>query len=165
VPDGVSSVILDVVGAERGHYFIAGDAAHGGSPTGNITGNPGGNGGEATGILVRAPDRGCPPCQRQVCGNWSASLRGLQSPAVGSGRRGIRASWEVDDCPRHGQLVRAGLGCLVTVRAEEVSGEVVIGLVDPLGRDRALVIKGVDHIRNAGAGDGRWTVHDLEMQV
>jgi len=60
VPDGVSSVTLDVVGAERGHYFIAGDAAHGDSPTGNITGNPGGNGGEATGILVRAPDPGLP---------------------------------------------------------------------------------------------------------
>jgi hypothetical protein len=51
VPAGFSSVILDVVGAESGHYFIAGDAAHGGSPAGSITGNPAGNGGEATGIL------------------------------------------------------------------------------------------------------------------
>ena len=50
MPAGVSSVILDVVGAEDRHCFIAGDAAHGGSPAGNITGNPGGNGGEATGI-------------------------------------------------------------------------------------------------------------------
>ncbi|MGB8254234.1 MAG: hypothetical protein WCE71_02365, partial [Pseudonocardiaceae bacterium] len=51
VPDGVSSVTVDVVGAQGGHYFIAGDAAHGGSPAGDITGNPGGNGGEATGTL------------------------------------------------------------------------------------------------------------------
>ncbi|HET9257630.1 MAG TPA: hypothetical protein VFO16_20845 [Pseudonocardiaceae bacterium] len=51
VPAGVSSVTLDVVGARGGHYFIAGDAAHGGSPAGDITGRPGGNGGEATGIL------------------------------------------------------------------------------------------------------------------
>ncbi|HEX4100800.1 MAG TPA: hypothetical protein VHY21_09700 [Pseudonocardiaceae bacterium] len=50
-PAGVNSVTLDVVGAQGGHYFIAGDAAHGGSPAGDITGRPGGNGGEATGTL------------------------------------------------------------------------------------------------------------------
>ncbi|HZS21218.1 MAG TPA: hypothetical protein VFA63_09525, partial [Pseudonocardiaceae bacterium] len=51
VPDGVTSVAVDVVGAQGGHYFIMGDAAHGGSPAGDITGRPGGNGGEATGTL------------------------------------------------------------------------------------------------------------------
>ncbi|MBV8710257.1 MAG: hypothetical protein JOY56_00665 [Solirubrobacterales bacterium] len=51
VPDGVTSVAIDVVGAQGGHYFIMGDAAHGGSPAGDITGRPGGNGGEATGTL------------------------------------------------------------------------------------------------------------------
>jgi hypothetical protein len=50
VPDGVTSVAVDVVGAQGGHYFIMGDAAHA-SPAGDITGRPGGNGGEATGTL------------------------------------------------------------------------------------------------------------------
>jgi hypothetical protein len=52
VPAGVSTVAIDVVGAQGGHYFIAGDAAHGGSPLGDITGRPGGNGGQATGTLA-----------------------------------------------------------------------------------------------------------------
>ncbi|MGA8518079.1 MAG: hypothetical protein WB735_08065, partial [Pseudonocardiaceae bacterium] len=52
VPAGVTSVAVDVVGAQGGHYFIAGDAAHGGSPAGDITGRPGGNGGEASGMLT-----------------------------------------------------------------------------------------------------------------
>jgi hypothetical protein len=52
VPNGVGSVDLVVVGAQGGHYFIAGDAAHGGSPAGDITGRPGGNGGQATGTLA-----------------------------------------------------------------------------------------------------------------
>lgn len=51
VPTGVSSVMLTVVGAQGGHYFIMGDAAHGGSPAGDITGRPGGNGGQAAGTL------------------------------------------------------------------------------------------------------------------
>jgi len=51
VPAGVSSVVLNVVGAQGGHYFIAGDAAHGGSPAGDITGRLGGNGGQASGTL------------------------------------------------------------------------------------------------------------------
>jgi hypothetical protein len=51
VPTGVSSVDITVVGALGGHYFIAGDAAHGGSPAGDITGRPGGNGGQAAGTL------------------------------------------------------------------------------------------------------------------
>src|SRR6185312_7078188 len=42
VPDGVSSVDITVIGAQGGHYFIAGDATHGGSPAGDITGRPGG---------------------------------------------------------------------------------------------------------------------------
>ena len=52
VPAGVTQADVTVVGAQGGHYFIAGDAAHGGSPTGDITGRPGGNGGEATGTLT-----------------------------------------------------------------------------------------------------------------
>jgi hypothetical protein len=36
VPAGVNSVVVDVVGAQGGRYFIAGDAAHGGSPAGDI---------------------------------------------------------------------------------------------------------------------------------
>jgi hypothetical protein len=52
VPAGVTSVVVEVVGAQGGHYFIAGDAAHGGSPAGDITGRPGGGGGEAKGTLT-----------------------------------------------------------------------------------------------------------------
>ncbi|MGH3765667.1 MAG: hypothetical protein ACRDTX_11055 [Pseudonocardiaceae bacterium] len=51
VPAGVSSVDVTVVGALGGHFFIAGDAAHGGSPIGDITGRPGGKGGRAAGTL------------------------------------------------------------------------------------------------------------------
>ncbi|HET9255842.1 MAG TPA: hypothetical protein VFO16_11640 [Pseudonocardiaceae bacterium] len=51
VPAGVSSITITVIGAQGGHYFIAGDAAHGGSPAGDITGRPGGNGGQAAGTL------------------------------------------------------------------------------------------------------------------
>src|SRR5262249_890253 len=51
VPDGVSTVDITLVGAQGGHYFIAGDAAHNGSPAGDITGRPGGHGGQR----ARAP--------------------------------------------------------------------------------------------------------------
>ena len=52
VPAGVTQADVTVVGAQGGHYFIAGDAAHGGSPAGDLTGLPGGSGGEATGTLT-----------------------------------------------------------------------------------------------------------------
>jgi hypothetical protein len=52
VPAGVTAFDVDVVGAQGGHYFIMGDAAHGGSPAGDITGRPGGSGGEAAGTLT-----------------------------------------------------------------------------------------------------------------
>jgi hypothetical protein len=52
VPDGVDSIEITVVGAQGGHYFIAGDAAHGGSPAGDITGRSGGSGGQASGTLA-----------------------------------------------------------------------------------------------------------------
>ena len=52
VPAGVTQATVTVVGAQGGRYFIAGDAAHGGSPAGDITGRPGGKGGEATGTLT-----------------------------------------------------------------------------------------------------------------
>ncbi|MGC1732304.1 MAG: hypothetical protein WA731_06480, partial [Pseudonocardiaceae bacterium] len=52
VPAGVTQARVAVVGAQGGHYFIAGDAAHGGSPAGDLTGRPGGGGGEAAGTLT-----------------------------------------------------------------------------------------------------------------
>ena len=52
VPAGASSIEFTVTGAQGGHYFIAGDAAHGGSPVGDITGRPGGGGGQASGALT-----------------------------------------------------------------------------------------------------------------
>jgi hypothetical protein len=55
VPAGVTRATFTVIGAAGGEYFIAGDAAHGGSPAGDITGRPGGDGGEAAGILSVTP--------------------------------------------------------------------------------------------------------------
>ncbi|HZS21221.1 MAG TPA: hypothetical protein VFA63_09540, partial [Pseudonocardiaceae bacterium] len=53
VPAGVDSVVVDVVGAQGGRYFIAGDAAHGGSPAGDVLSNSTpGRGGEAAGTLT-----------------------------------------------------------------------------------------------------------------
>jgi hypothetical protein len=53
VPAGVNSVVVDVVGAQGGRYFIAGDAAHGGSPAGDIQSSSlPGRGGEAAGTLT-----------------------------------------------------------------------------------------------------------------
>ena len=37
LPDGVNSVRVIVTGAQGGRYYLADDAAHGGSPTGDIT--------------------------------------------------------------------------------------------------------------------------------
>jgi hypothetical protein len=51
MPAGVGSVQITVTGAQGGHYFIAGDPAHGGSPLGDITGRPGGAAGQAAGTL------------------------------------------------------------------------------------------------------------------
>jgi hypothetical protein len=51
VPVGAATLSITAVGAQGGHYFIAGDANHGGSPAGDITGRPGGNGGQAAGTL------------------------------------------------------------------------------------------------------------------
>jgi hypothetical protein len=51
VPAGVSAVDVVAVGGQGGHFFIAGDAAHGGSPAGDLTGSPGGAGGKAVGTL------------------------------------------------------------------------------------------------------------------
>lgn len=52
VPEGVSSVEAIVVGGQGGHYFLAGDTAHGGSPAGDIIGRSGGSGGQAAGTLT-----------------------------------------------------------------------------------------------------------------
>jgi hypothetical protein len=52
VPDGVDTIEITVDGAQGGHYFIAGDVAHGGSPAGDITGRSGGSGGQAVGTLA-----------------------------------------------------------------------------------------------------------------
>ncbi|HEY0803645.1 MAG TPA: hypothetical protein VGD84_01205, partial [Pseudonocardiaceae bacterium] len=52
VPAGATSVEVFVTGAQGGRYFLAGDAAHGGSPVGDITGRAGGGGGQASGTLA-----------------------------------------------------------------------------------------------------------------
>jgi hypothetical protein len=95
VPSGVSSVTLDVVGAQGGHYFIAGDAGHGGSPAGDITGRLGGNGGEAAGMLT-----GLSPGQV------------LQVDVAGKGVNGTAASRSggMMDGPSGGQGALGGFG-------------------------------------------------------
>ncbi len=50
VPPGVTQAAFTVVGAKGGTYFIAGDAAHP-PPAGDLTGRPGGPGGQATATL------------------------------------------------------------------------------------------------------------------
>jgi len=54
VPDGVTQADFVVVGGSGGSYFIFGDAAHP-PPAGNITGRPGGAGGQATATLSLTP--------------------------------------------------------------------------------------------------------------
>jgi hypothetical protein len=54
VPDGVTQADVVVVGGSGGSYFIFGDAAHP-PPAGNITGRPGGAGGQATATLSLTP--------------------------------------------------------------------------------------------------------------
>jgi ABC-type molybdate transport system substrate-binding protein len=55
VPAGVTAAAISVVGGVGGHYFVAGDAAHGGSPAGDITGRPGGAGGLASATVELTP--------------------------------------------------------------------------------------------------------------
>jgi 6-phosphogluconolactonase (cycloisomerase 2 family) len=91
VPAGVTQAAFTVVGAEGGTYFIAGDAAHGGSPSGDITGRPGGGGGEAIATLGLTPGQ---TLQVDVAGagaNGTAASRsgGMQNgPSGGSGALG-----------------------------------------------------------------------------
>jgi hypothetical protein len=55
VPAGVTRAEFVVIGGAGGHYFIAGDAAHGGSPAGDITGRPGGAAGRVTATFTVIP--------------------------------------------------------------------------------------------------------------
>jgi hypothetical protein len=55
VPAGVTRAVFTLVGALGGHYFTAGDAAHGGSPAGDILGRPGGAGAETAATLPVVP--------------------------------------------------------------------------------------------------------------
>jgi hypothetical protein len=91
VPAGVTQGSFAVIGALGGHYFIAGDAAHGGSPAGDITGPAGGSGGEAAGSLQLTPGQ---VVQIDVAGsgvNGTAASRsgGMQNgPSGGAGGLG-----------------------------------------------------------------------------
>jgi Bacterial Ig-like domain (group 3) len=95
VPDGVSSVDVVVVGAQGGHYFIAGDDAHNGSPEGDITGRPGGSGGQAAGTLTNL-----------------ASGQVLQVDVAGRGINGTAASRSggMNNGPSGGQGALGGFG-------------------------------------------------------
>src|SRR5581483_12404042 len=92
VPAGVGSVAVDVVGAQGGHYFVAGDVAHGGSPAGDITGRVGGGGGQAKGMLTGLV--GGQVVQVDVAGkgaNGTAASRSggmMNGPSGGSGAAG-----------------------------------------------------------------------------
>ncbi|WP_244957086.1 hypothetical protein [Candidatus Frankia nodulisporulans] len=55
MPTGARWVQITAVGAQGGRYFLAGDAAHGGSPVGDITGRAGGGGGQASGTITGLP--------------------------------------------------------------------------------------------------------------
>jgi hypothetical protein len=91
VPAGVTQATFAVTGAKGGNYFIAGDAAHGGSPAGDLTGRPGGAGGQASAALSLTPGQ---VLQVDVAGrgvNSTAASRsgGMQNgPSGGSGALG-----------------------------------------------------------------------------
>ena len=55
VPSGVTQGSFTVVGAQGGHYFISGAAANGCAAVSDITGRPGGGGGEAAATLALTP--------------------------------------------------------------------------------------------------------------
>jgi phosphodiesterase/alkaline phosphatase D-like protein len=91
VPAGVTETALVVVGGDGGHYFIMGDAAHSGSPAGDITGRLGGAGGQATATLALTPGQ---VLQVDVAGrgaNGTAASRSggmMNGPSGGSGGLG-----------------------------------------------------------------------------
>ncbi len=91
VPAGVTQASVVATGATGGHYFIAGDAAHGGSPAGDITGPAGGSGGQAAGTLALTPGQ---VLQIDVAGrgaNGTAASRSggmMNGPSGGSGGLG-----------------------------------------------------------------------------
>jgi len=91
VPGGASQVDVVAVGGKGGNYFIMGDAAHGGSPAGDITGRPGGPGGQASAALAVTPGQ---VLQVDVAGrgvNGTAASRSggmMNGPSGGSGALG-----------------------------------------------------------------------------
>lgn len=92
VPTGVSQAAVTVVGAQGGHYFIAGDMAHGGSPGGDLTGRPGGNGGEVAGTLMGLTEGQIIQIDvAGIGGNGTAASRSggmMNGPSGGSGASG-----------------------------------------------------------------------------
>jgi hypothetical protein len=91
VPSGVTSAGFVAVGGKGGNYFILGDAAHGGSPAGDITGRPGGAGGQASAALSLTPGQ---VLQIDVAGrgvNGTAASRSggmMNGPSGGAGALG-----------------------------------------------------------------------------
>jgi hypothetical protein len=90
VPAGVTQVDILAVGGKGGNYFIAGDAAHP-PPAGDITGRPGGAGGQAAGSFTVTPGQ---TLQVDVAGrgvNGTAASRSggmMNGPSGGQGALG-----------------------------------------------------------------------------
>lgn len=85
VPAGVSRAAFVVVGAQGGHFFIAGDDEHDGSPVGDIVGRSGGAGGRATGTLELTPGQ---ILQVDVAGIGADGTAASRSGGKGNGPRG-----------------------------------------------------------------------------
>jgi hypothetical protein len=100
--------------------------------------------GSADRLRVRAASARC---------RKSASLRCIGTAACTATRRGRcfsrRSAGEVDDGPRHGQLVLAGFRGRQTALAEKVAGKVVVCVGQLLGGDLALILERVDHVWDA----------------
>jgi len=131
VPAGVTQVDVTVVGAMGGRYFVAGDAAHGGSPQGDITGRPGGAGGQVTATLrVSAGDV-------------------LQVDVAGRGARGSarRRSGGMRNGPSGGTGARGGFG--------GSSGGVEHGRGDGAGADGGTAHDGGNGSGGGGSSDVR----------
>jgi hypothetical protein len=89
VPAGVTRATIVVVGASGGHYFTPGDAAHGGSPAGDITGRPGGAGAQATATLTVVPGQ---VLEVDVAGRGADGTAASRSGGMNNGPSGGRGA-------------------------------------------------------------------------
>jgi hypothetical protein len=110
VPAGVTRAALTVVGAAGGRYFIRGDAAHGGSPAGDINGRPGGSGGQVGATLAVTPGEVLQIDVAAAGGDGTAASRSGGMRNGPSGGRGAAGGFGGSNGGRAGRPGDAGGG-------------------------------------------------------